>query len=196
MKKLLFAAILTGMVTLAFAQHETLFNNARVVGAFGGPITEFGISDGLNTAYGGGGGIVIGNAFLGCYGMGSVDLNELIDGNNIDQIELAHGGFWVGYTYQPYKLLHVFSTAKIGWGAVNVKTDNFNLFEDRNDDVFVLTPELGLELNIFKWFRLAGTAGYRWVNGTSAATIYNDEDFSGFVSTVSFRFGWFGNRRF
>lgn len=196
MKKTLSAVIFSLTLTSIWAQHETLFSNARVMGGFGGTITEFGLNNNLKTAYGGGGGLVIGNAFLGGYGLGSVDLNNVIDGNDIKQIDLAHGGFWVGYTYQPYKLLHLFSSAKIGWGAVNINTDNFDLFDDRNDEIFVLTPELGLELNVFKWFRVAGTAGYRYVNGTNGGIIYKDEDFSGFVSTLSLRFGWFGSKRF
>lgn len=196
MKKLLFALILTLTVNLIFAQHETLFNNARVVGAFGGTITEFGLSNDLQTSYGGGGGLVIGGAFIGAYGLGSVNLGDILDGKDIDNIELGHGGFWLGYTYQPYKVLHLFSSAKIGWGAVNIETDNFDPFDGKNDQVFVLTPELGLEVNIFKWFRVAGGVGYRWVNGTDGEDIYKDEDFSGLVTNLTLRFGWFGNRRF
>ncbi len=197
MKKVFFSTVLMLIATLALAQHETIFNNARVVGGFGGPIIEFGLNNSLNTSYGGGGGIVIGNAFLGGYGMGTLDLNAVIDGQDIDNIELGHGGFWLGYTYKPYKLVHLFSSAKIGWGAVNINPDNFNPFnEPISDNVFVLTPELGLELNVFKWFRVAGGVGYRWVNGTDGKGAYNDEDFSGAVTTLTFRFGWFGNQRF
>lgn len=197
MKKVLFSTVLTLLATLAIAQHETIFNNARVVGGFGGPIVEFGLNNNLNTSYGGGGGVVIGGAFIGGYGMGTVDLNAVIDGQDIDNIELGHGGFWLGYTYKPYKLIHLFSSAKIGWGAVNIDPDNFDPFDDRiSDQVFVLTPELGLEVNIFKWFRVGGTVGYRWLNGTDGKGAYDDEDFSGAISTLTFRFGWFGNNRF
>ncbi len=196
MKQLLLTTVIALSATFLFAQHETLFRNAHVVGGFGGTITEFGLNNSLQTSYGGGGGIVIGGAFIGAYGLGSVNLGDILDGQDIDRIELGHGGLWLGYTYQPYKLLHLFSTAKIGWGAVNIKTDNFDPFDGVNDQVFVLTPELGLELNIFKWFRVAGGVGYRWVNGTNGENIYNDEDFSGLVTNLTLRFGWFGNRRF
>lgn len=181
----------------AIAQHETLFSNARVVGGFGGPITEWGLGNDLRTSYGGGGGIVIGGAFIGGYGMGSVNLADILDGNDIDNIELGHGGFWLGYTYQPYKLVHLFFSAKIGWGGVNINTNNFDPFNrSRTDQVFVLTPELGLELNVFKWFRIAGAVGYRWVNGANGRGQYTNETFSGGVATMTMRFGWFGNARF
>ncbi|HMO38645.1 MAG TPA: hypothetical protein PKC76_02775 [Saprospiraceae bacterium] len=196
MKTILLSVACSLLSLLAMAQHETIFSNAKVVGGFGGPITEFGLGNGLTTSYGGGGAVVIGGAFLGGYGLSSFNLNEVIRNNTFDQIELAHGGFWVGYTYQPYKLVHLFSSAKIGWGAVNISTDNFDPFNQRSDQVFVMTPELGLELNVFKWFRVAGTVGYRWVNGTNGDGQYTDEDFSGAISTLTLRFGWFGNKRF
>ncbi len=196
MKTILLSVVCGLLSVLAMAQHETIFSNAKVVGGFGGPITEFGLGNGLTTSYGGGGAVVIGGAFLGGYGLSSFNLNEVIRNNTFDQIELAHGGFWVGYTYQPYKLVHLFSSAKIGWGAVNISTNNFDPFDQRSDQVFVMTPELGLELNVFKWFRVAGTVGYRWVNGTNGDGQYTDEDFSGAISTLTLRFGWFGNKRF
>lgn len=197
MKKVLFSALFISLATFVMAQHETIFNNARVVGGFGGPLIEFGLNNDLNTAYGGGGGIVIGSAFIGGYGLGAVDLNAVIDGQDINNIELAHGGFWLGYTYKPYKLVHLFSSAKIGWGAVNIDPDRFDPFDrEINDQIFVLTPELGIELNVFKWFRVGGAVGYRWVSGTNGDADYNDEDFSGAVTTMTFRFGWFGNKRF
>lgn len=196
MKKLSFALLFVLAATFTWAQHETLFSNARVVGGFGGTITEFGLNNDLQTSYGGGGGVVIGGAFIGAYGLGSVNLGDLLDGQHIDKIELGHGGLWLGYTYAPYKLLHPFSSVKVGWGAVNIDTDNFDPFNGRSDEVFVLTPELGLELNIFKWFRVVGGVGYRWVNGTDGGTVYNNEDFSGLVTNLTLRFGWFGNRRF
>ncbi len=197
MKKLCITTVLALLSTLLVAQHETLFNKARVVGGFGGPIVEFGLNSTLQNAYGGGGGVVIGSAFLGGYGMGSIDLQSVLDGNDIEQIDLGHGGLWLGYTYKPHKIVHLFSSAKIGWGAVNIKTDNFDPFDRlRTDRIFVMTPELGLELNVFRWFRVAGAVGYRWVNGTNGKRKYTDEDFSGGVGTLTFRFGWFGNRQF
>ena len=42
------------------------------------------------------------------------------------------------------------------------------------------SPELGVELNIFRWFKIAGTAGYRQVTGVNEALGQTNEDFSGF----------------
>lgn len=181
--------------TALSAQHETLFSRARVVGGFGAPIIEMGINNGLNTSIGGGGGVVINSFFLGGYGLASMDFEELFDNGEVKVLDIGHGGFWLGTTFQPYKLLHLYTSARIGWGAVNVDLQDNNQSYSDIDKIFVMTPEIGVELNLAKWFRVAGTAGYRWVNGTSENQGYTDADFSGAVATIALRFGWFGSKR-
>lgn len=196
MKKNSFLMILALLFSTGLmAQHETLFNKARVVGGFGAPILEMGINNDLNTSVGGGGGIVINSFFLGGYGLASVDFEELFDNGEVEVLNIGHGGFWLGATFQPYKILHLYTSARLGWGAVNVDLQDNNQRYSDIDKIFVATPELGIELNLTKWFRIAGTAGYRWVNGTSENRGYSDDDFSGAVATVALRFGWFGSKR-
>lgn len=195
MKKLIVLVFCSFLGLSVFAQHETLFNRARVVGAFGAPIVEFGLNDQINTSVGGGGGIVIDNFFLGGYGLGSIDFEALFDNDDIEQLEIGHGGFWLGYAYRPDKLIHLYSSARIGWGAVNVQLNDNNVRFSDLDKIFVVTPEIGVELNITGWFRLGATAGYRWVDGTNESLGYTDDDFSGGIGTLHFRFGWFGWRR-
>ena len=55
MKRLFFALALACLTLAVNAQHETLFNNARVVGGFGAPIVEMGLGNEMTTAVGGGG---------------------------------------------------------------------------------------------------------------------------------------------
>jgi hypothetical protein len=191
--KLFFLLLLLSGFGLS-AQHETLFNNARVVGGFGGPIVEFGLGSRLNTSVGGGGGIVVNSFFLGGYGLGSVDFDRLFEGGEVEVLNIGHGGFWLGGTFQPYRLLHVYGSSRIGWGVINVDLNNSPSYDDV-DKIFVLTPELGFELNLTRWFRLAGTAGYRWVRGANESRGYTSEEFSGAVGTVALRFGWFGWQR-
>jgi opacity protein-like surface antigen len=195
MKKLILLVFCSFLGLSVFAQHETLFNRARVVGAFGAPIVEFGLNDQINTSVGGGGGIVIDNFFLGGYGLGSIDFEALIENDDIEQLEIGHGGFWLGYAFRPDKLVHLYSSARIGWGAVNVQLNDNNVRFSDLDKIFVVTPEIGVELNITGWFRLGATAGYRWVDGTNESLGYTDDDFSGGIGTLHFRFGWFGWRR-
>ncbi|RMF03850.1 MAG: hypothetical protein D6772_01570 [Bacteroidetes bacterium] len=189
------ALAVTGLSLGLSAQHETLFNNARVIGAFGGPMWEYGISNGLGTSVGGGGAIVINSFFFGGYGLGSVDFEQLFDEGEVDVLDIGHGGLWFGGTYQPYHLVHLYGSARVGWGAINVDLNDSSLRYRDVDKIFVVTPEIGLELNLTRWFRLAGTVGYRAVSGTNDNRPYKGEDFSGLVGGITLRFGWFGNRR-
>ena len=92
MKKLILLSLCSFFAASLFAQHETLFNRARVVGAFGAPLVEIGISDNINTSVGGGGGVVIDNFFIGGYGLGSIDFEELFDNDDIESLEI--GSWW------------------------------------------------------------------------------------------------------
>ena len=195
MKKILFVALMSVLTIAVQAQHQTLFNNANVVGGFGGPIVEMGLNNDLTTSVGGGGGIVIENFFIGGYGMGSVDFEELIETEEIEQIELGHGGFWLGYTLAPHSLVHLYTSARAGWGGVGIQVED-EPYADDIDNVFVFTPEVGLELNVAKWFRVAGTVGYRFVEGVNEDLgYYKADDFDGAMVNLTFRFGWFGWHR-
>jgi hypothetical protein len=192
MKKLglLTLALLLGLAVQA--QHETLFNNARVVGGFGAPIIEMGLGNDMTTAVGGGGGVVIDNFFIGGYGVGSIDFERLIEDDDIQEIELGHGGFWLGYTLAPHRVLHLYTSARLGWGAVGIDVSDNSSFPDNTDNVFVVTPEIGLELNVTRWFRVAGTVGYRYVDGISDNSPSKSNAFDGTLANLTFRFGWFG----
>jgi hypothetical protein len=190
---LLAALLVFGLTTLS-AQHETLFNNARVIGAFGGPITEYGLSNDLNSSVGGGGAIVINNIFIGGYGLAAADFDKLYEDGEVDVLDIGHGGFWFGGTFQPHRLLHMYGSARIGWGAINIDLKDGTPYRDL-DKIFVATPELGVELNVTRWFRLAGTVGYRHVAGVNEDRGLKGDDFSGAIAGVTLRFGWFGNRR-
>jgi hypothetical protein len=182
-------ALLMGY-TLA-AQTQTLFNEARIVGAFASPLIEMGLDDYYNTSVGGGGGLLINSFFLGAYGMGSLDFEELLSQDGaIDQIELGHGGLWLGFSVPTHKLLHFYGSTRVGWGALDIRTRNAVF--DELDQVFVVTPEAGIELNVTRWFKLAGTVGYRYLEGINAGSSYTNDDFRGAFAGVTLRFGSFG----
>lgn len=176
------------------AQTQTLFDKARVVGGFGGPLVEIGLNEHYNTSVGGGGGLLINSFFLGGYGMGSLDFEELlIQDGDIESIDLGHGGLWLGFSVPTHKLIHFYGSARIGWGAIDIRTRNA-VFDDL-DQVFVLTPEVGIELNITQWFKLAGTLGYRYLDGINDNSFYVNDDFRGTFAGITLRFGGFGRYR-
>ncbi len=176
---------------------NTLFSDVDVIGGFGGPIIEFSSFNGeINADVGGGGGIIIDNFFLGGYGLEVKTPSVLIDEADYE-IDFSHGGFWLGYTYRPDMLFHIFGNARLGWGGLDIVDDLDNddaevLFSDR---VFVATPELGLELNVTNFFRIAFTGGYRFTTGLSndLPGTLQAADFNSPTGTITFRFGGFGN---
>jgi hypothetical protein len=170
------------------AQHETLFDDFDIRGAFGGPILEIGnIAGEAGADVGGGGALLINNFFLGGYGMGTSYPDVRLDNTNYN-IRFRHGGLWLGFTMREHKLAHLYSSVKVGWGRAQLRRDGETDFSDRH---FVLTPELGLEINVFDWFKLGLTGGYRWVNGINNLPGLTSADFSSPVGILTFRFGGF-----
>ncbi len=191
MKRIQILFILTLLSGIAYSQHETLFSRARVLGGFAAPIVEFGnIKGEYVTSMGGGGGLIIDEFFIGAYGMGSLEhLNHYIDNSDNFRMELAHGGFWLGYTPSTFRLLHPYTSAKIGWGFADLRGDPFNI---DSDGIFVFIPEVGLELNVAKFFRISASVGYRMVNDVDRLAGLSNKDFSSVTGQLTFRFGWFG----
>ena len=184
------ALLCLGSFNLDAQRTETLFGRAKTIGAFGGPIVEYHYSgNDVDILAGGGGALIINNFWIGGYGVGSAP-NSVFDIPDIRSLELAHGGLWLGGTYKPHNLIHFYSSVKLGWGAIGVEFDDDDF--DYLDDVYVVQPEAGLELNVFRWFRVAGTASYRLVDGISTNTGLNDDEFNGFGFNLAFRFGFFG----
>jgi hypothetical protein len=82
---------------------------------------------------------------------------------------------------------------KIAGGAVGA-TDFENDWEFSNEDaVFVGIPEAGIELNVARWFRLSGSAGYRFVGGFDGLGTLGKQDLNAPVFGLTLRFGWFGS---
>lgn len=193
MKKLLIALLVLASWQLS-AQEETLFDDIEVLGAFGGPLIEIGSINGeVGADVGGGGALVLNNFFLGGYGMGTeypeYSIAEGPDAGDYN-IKFKHGGLWLGFTQQQFKLLHLYSSVKIGWGRAQLREEKDTRYSDR---IFALVPELGIELNVATFFKIGFTGGYRWVNGINDLPGLNNPDFSSPVGIITFRFGGFSN---
>lgn len=193
MKKILLLVLSLISLQLS-AQQETLFDDLEVLGAFGGPILEVGSINGeVGADVGGGGALILNRFFFGGYGMGTEYPEYSIeDGENAGDynIQFRHGGLWFGATSKTGKLVHFYSSLKVGWGRTRLKSDGDTIFSDRT---FVLTPEAGFEVNVTDFFKLGFTAGYRWVDGINQLPGLESNDFSSPVGTLTFRFGGFGD---
>jgi hypothetical protein len=172
-------------------EQETLFRNAHLRGGFGGPMFSWSKNSGkVGFGAGGGGGLVFDRVFVGLFGMGET-FDKLKIGE--DQLTLGYGGLWVGYTYPSHKLLHLYTSVKIGGGSVAITnfTDDFEASDDWLNATFVAVPEAGLELNVAKWMRIGGTVGYRFVNGFDGWGSYGKNDLNALTYGFTLRFGWF-----
>jgi hypothetical protein len=147
-KTLIFALVLFAAPVFAQQEQQTLFKKEKVRGGFGGPLFTWSDTKG-RTGYGagGGGGVVFDRLFVGFFGVG-----ETFDNPKIDQPNLAagYGGLWLGYSIPSHKVAHLFSSVKLGIGQVGVTDfyDDWEVYENWEDFVFVAVPEVGVELNI------------------------------------------------
>lgn len=201
MKKSIFIVLFACFASQIFAQRwnggsndETLFSRSRRVGLFVSPIVEFSdFKNNLTTASGGGIGLVAGDFFIGGYGLGTVDYDRIIN-EDFDRLDMGHGGFWLGYVAPQHEVVHFFSSVKAGWGAVDIEFDSNNE-PDYEDTFFALTPEAGLEVNVFRWLRIGGAVGYRFMNGLAENPSFDTKDFQGMTASLTFRIGAFGRDR-
>ncbi len=180
---------------------------------FGGPFVDFSAVEGDFAVFvGGGGALLIGQTFyIGGYGEGLAtghyryDLSEV---THIDdpKISLGHGGFWLGYINNSFKAIHPAASLKLGWGRISVYDDYYDYDPQNyvaNDGIFVLIPQLEVEMNLTSWFKLNVGAGYRWMSGMDKQyqdlhgdmqDYYKSSDYSSPVGTISLLFGGFGIR--
>jgi len=112
-------------------------------------------------------------------GLGSVKTKEAIgpDGNH----KLNYGSVLIAFTPGPHRAVHPRFGFLLGNGKLKSEQDN--------DEVFVFQPSVGVEVNVFKWFRLGFEGGYRFVSG-SETPAFSDKDFSSFFLDLNLRFGW------
>lgn len=184
-----------GLFHQAQAQkQETLANSGRIQGGFGALLFPFSQADGHSGAgAGAGGAIIVNDFFIGGYGQGESFDRHRYNGRNYF-VGLNSGGIWLGYTYPSHKVLHLYTSMKIGWGSATLNRDDNDPFDNDqiNDGVVVLNPEIGAELNILRWFRLGITGGYRLVGGLNTLPGYASNDFNSPTLALTLRFGKFG----
>lgn len=189
-------------------------HNYRVSG-FGGSIMEFSVYDGDFAFYSGGGGAVIFNNtfFIGGYGMsmacdkafhpiyntdGSIKENDL-------SLSVGYGGLWIGYIFKPNDPIHFGISSKFGGGAATLIYNDFEYtdYDYHMDYIGIIAPQVELEMNLARWFKINIGVGYRFVTGVSNASYIADtqgnmqqyfskKDFSAPYGNISLLFGGFG----
>lgn len=213
---LIIFSLLTGMIKL-YAQEEEattqfLLSEKTVFSGFGSPFVEFSsINDEFAVCAGGGGALMIDQTlFIGGYFEGLTTNHYMNDMKTIVGIEkpkvsFEHGGFWLGYVYKHKKAIHGGLSMKLGWGEIDLDGDDDDDGEDDPDskfadNIFAISPQVEMELNLAAWFKINIGVGYRFVTGINATylddsnnhvKLYNTNDFASPIGTISLLFGGF-----
>lgn len=188
--KNLFIFVFALVVSISsFAQSETLFTNLKISG-FGGPIFSVSALNNQSTIFsGGGGGVIIGDFFIGGFGEGSNLTNTTISEESYD-LDLGYGGLWLGYSFFDRKAIHPFLSVKLASGEVNLNSSISNE-NTASTNIQVLSPEVGIEFNFTHWMRLVTHLGYREVAGLGSGNFLKKEQLTGITGGITLRFGFF-----
>ena len=180
-------ALLMGC-SLAAQEQETLIKDLRSVGIFGGPMLEIGQINGeWGADIGGGGALMMNQFFFGGYGLGT-DYPEVSIDDELYNLRLRHGGFWLGYTSDPARLVHFYGSARLGRGKAQIRGEGPAVASDR---IYVVTPEVGIEVNLTRFMRLVLTGGYRVTTGVDKLPGFDNATFSSPLGALTLRFGGF-----
>ena len=221
MKKIVYLffilSLFTGMKQLYAQQEEettqSILSDKTVLSGFGSPYVEFSsVNNQFAVCIGGGGALMIDHTFfIGGYFEGIMtnhyrqDLQTIVDAEK-PKISLEHGGIWMGYVYKPKKAIHGGLSMKLGWGEIDLKDEgNGNPYSDYDyrDRIFTVQPQVEVEFNMTKWFKINVGAGYRIVTGIDATYLddqgnsmnfYSTSDFNSPVGTVALIFGGPGKK--
>lgn len=187
MKNLILAILATLICTTSiFAQKdETLFNRSgvRFTGIWGGPTLSISKIEGENAYFRGGSfGLEFNKSIL--LGWGGMELESDIRFEDVRNaaIDMNYKGFIAGYAPSAYKAFHPKFTVLVGPGNLNVEGES-------TDKILVVQPSLGLEVNVFRWFRVGLNGGYRIVTDTNVTGISNG-DLTTPYGEIKFKFGW------
>lgn len=182
-------AILISLLCLVFSsalsaqRDETLFgkNGFELSGAWGAATYNWSFfDDDYVYTRGGYGGLEFGENFF--LGYGWFRFREDAQPKDARAFDMKYNGVMFGITPNSYKAVHPRITMLVGGGKVYPKGGG-------SDRVFVFQPSAGIELNVFKWFRLGGEGGYRIVANENLPGL-KASDISAPFAQIDLRFGY------
>ena len=180
-----FVLMICSTVSLIAQQERTVFgkNGWRISGAWGGPAVGVGQLDNELVVFRGGfGGVEFGKKLFLGWGGFETDNDVYIDALDNNRFKMDYSGFIVGYTPAAHKKIH--PNFMLLTGSGNAQVGN-----SETDNVFVVQPTLGLELNVFRFFHLGIDGGYRMVTNVNIPDM-TGRDLSGPYMEVKMKFGF------
>ena len=185
---------------------ETFFGGKDVTfGGYGGPeirVTQINKEPGL--IVGGRGGVIISHVLsIGGAGYGLVTTHPIKNYFNSSSSDttvyfrMGYGGLLVSCFFEPSRKIHVTTNLVIGaggaaytrsWGLMNNHSWGSGDFE--STAFFIMEPTVGVEFNIFSFFRIEANAGYRYTYGIDLSRT-KSSDVNGLSAGLTFKFGKF-----
>lgn len=166
-------------------RERTLLGDLDLSGAWGGPTYNYSMTgDDWALVRGGFGGLEFGEEFFigygGWKGREAFTVDEPLAG--APEFDFRHSGLILAYAPFSDNAIHPRITTIFGPGKVDVAGEG-------RDRMLVGQAMIGLELNLFQWFRLGAEGGYRFSTGVDSELI-SDRDVSGAVVQLEARFGF------
>ena len=160
-------------------QEETIFGNGglQLTGAWGSFHPGFSSFNGEDVTMGGGFVALEFNKAL-LLGLGGSHSNERFS----EGLRYDLSGAYLGYVMNGHQAIHPKFSLMIGGGEVKPRNGEV-------DKVFTMMPGAGVEVNLFRWFKLGLHGSYRFVSNVSYPGL-DESDLSGFLLDLQLRFGW------
>ncbi len=189
--------LLFGLFTLpVFAQEQTLIGAGEIEnGGFGGPELKITSINGETAVFmGGRGGWIMNHTFsLGGAGYGLVTNVHSKNADSVHQfIHMGYGGLDLEYITSSNDLIHLSLGLLIGAGGIGFKNNLEDVVDHHPtmESFFVLEPSVHANLNVTRFFRIAGGVSYRYINGVKNSLSTNT-DMSGLSGVLTLMFGKF-----
>jgi hypothetical protein len=167
-------------------------------GGFGAPVYKATSIDGKNVnVFGGRGAWMINRTyFLGGFGYGLTSEIGARKDNRNGKLSLGYGGILGGYNLYTDDLFHASFLLQLGAGQIGIDIGDEDLAladqaDDEDSDQFsVIEPEVLLETNVTRYFRIGVGTSYRIARGVDG-DILSTGDVEGWSGVLAFNFGTF-----
>ncbi len=183
---LLALPLLLTVFTLSAQREETLFGsrNWGFSGIWGGythQYTEYANTDAWNR--GGFFGFEFGKSLSLGWSNYSLRNDVVLNGTDNQRFDFKYNGGKLGYAFVPYRAIHPVLNFEVGRGEVKLGGVG-------RDQVLIIQPSAGVEINVFRWFRFGLEGGYRSVQNYNLGGGLTEEKLSGAYGQASLKFGF------
>ncbi|MEZ4965006.1 MAG: hypothetical protein R2791_07165 [Saprospiraceae bacterium] len=172
--------------TIVYAQREETVLGSRgwgLSGLWGGythHYTDYNGTDAFNR--GGFFGFEFGKSLFVGWTHYSLRDDIVLDKGDNQRFDFRFNGGKIGYAFVPYKAVHPMINVELGRGRAKLAGEG-------DDNIFVIQPSVGVEVNVFRWFRLGLEGGYRFARNVDYVAL-NDSDLSSPYAKATLKLGF------